>query len=278
MKPRDSKTSAKSATVHSVVVAARILEFLADRGGPQRVTDIAEELGMTKARTSRHLSTLSELGLVARMPDNSGYRLGSTLFRLANAAAEQYEITHVAEGIMRDLRDRIGEAVLLAIPAGIDALIVHTIGSGRPLTPQLSLGERYSIPASPTAWVLLSFAPDFVRERAVTSVTDDADKSESAPDATSMYARFQGIRRRFFEFALDPHDAGFSVLSMPVFNHRENIEAAMTIVMNRRRNNDISDVPFLGELQNAVVEVSQAIGSVRLVSEMEHTIDRFRSP
>jgi DNA-binding IclR family transcriptional regulator len=161
----DNKKGAKSSTVHSVVVASKLLEFLADSGRPQRVTDIAAFLGMTKARVSRHLSTLSDLGMVAKMPDKSGYRLGPTLFRLSNAALDQYEITNIAYRYMVVLRNQISEAILLAIPAGGDALVVSTISSGKPLSPQLVRGTRWSIPTSPSASIILAFSPDFVRER-----------------------------------------------------------------------------------------------------------------
>ncbi len=137
---------AKSSTVHSVVVATKLLEYLADSGRPQRVTDIAQHLQMTKARVSRHLSTLSDLGMVVRMPDKSGYRLGPTLFRLSNAALDQYEITNIAYRYMVALRNQVHEAVLLAIPAGGDALIVSTVSSGKALSPELIRGSRLRVP------------------------------------------------------------------------------------------------------------------------------------
>ena len=118
----NDKKPVKSSTVQSVVVASQLLELLAESGRPQRVTDIAALLGMTKARVSRHLSTLSDLGLVARMPDKSGYRLGPALFRLSNAALDQYEITNIAYRYMVMLRNQIKESLLLAIPAAGDAL------------------------------------------------------------------------------------------------------------------------------------------------------------
>ena len=40
----EEKPKAKSATVHSVVVAAQVLEFLAESGRAQRVTNIAAHL------------------------------------------------------------------------------------------------------------------------------------------------------------------------------------------------------------------------------------------
>jgi len=236
------KNLAKSSTVHSVVVASQLLEFLAESGRPQRVTDIAAHLGMTKARVSRHLSTLSDLGLVAKMPDKSGYRLGPTLFRLSNAALDQYEITNIAYRYMVVLRNQVQESLLLAIPAGGDALVVSTIASGKTLSPNLVRGTRWSIPTSPTASVILAYSPEFVRERVLArrSERNLAPMLELPPerevilDPVEQRAEFARIQRRFYAYADDPHDAGFAVVSAPVFDHAERLEAAFTIVMNRR--------------------------------------------
>ena len=155
--------------MHSVVVAAKLLEFLADSGRPQRVTDISQHLEMTKARVSRHLSTLSDLGMVVRMPDKSGYRLGPALFRLSNAALDQYEITNIAYRYMVALRNQVQEAVLLAIPAGGDALIVSTVASGKALSPELVRGSRLRVPISPTAGVVLAFAREICSRKSSSS-------------------------------------------------------------------------------------------------------------
>jgi DNA-binding IclR family transcriptional regulator len=161
--PAPEKSS--SSTVHSVVVTVKLLEFLANSGRPQRVTDIATNLNMTKARVSRHLSTLTDLGLVARMPDNSGYRLGLTLFQLSKAALDQYEITNIAYRYMVMLRNEIDETLLLAIPAGGDALIVSNISSSKALGPKVGRGTRWTIPMSPTARLILAYSSERTRER-----------------------------------------------------------------------------------------------------------------
>lgn len=271
--PRDKNSPpAQSSMVHTVMVAAQILEFLAESGRVQRVTDVALHLGMTKARISRHLSTLSELGLVARVPDNSGYRLGSMFFRLANAASDQYEITNIALRYMQALRNRINESLLLAIPAGGDALVVSTVSSNKPLSPKLSRGSRFSIPVSPTAWVILAFSADSVRERVVARRTDREVLRDDTLEPLTVRQRIGDIQKRFYEFQLDPHDAGFSVVSAPIFDHTEKLEAALTIVLNRRQNNDIYDVPYLRQLIETTVEVSRALGSVEMANKMEATI------
>ena len=266
----DQSTSppAKSSTVHSVVGAVQRREYLALSGRPQRVTDIATHLGMTKARVSRHLSTLSDLGLVAKTPDSTGYRLGPMLFRVWDAALDQYEITNIAHRYMINLRNRISEAVLLAIPAGGDALVVATLGSGKPLTPQLIRGTRYTIPVSPSARVILAFHDEHVRERVLARRTDRNPDREDAINAAELRTKLAEIRKRFYEFELDPHDAGFSVLSAPIFDHAERIEAAITIVMNRRPGSVNQETRFLKPLLDTAVEISRALGSKLMADQM----------
>ena len=274
------KNLAKSSTVHSVVVASQLLEFLAESGRPQRVTDIAAHLGMTKARVSRHLSTLSDLGLVAKMPDKSGYRLGPALFRLSNAALDQYEITNIAYRYMVVLRNQVQESLLLAIPAGGDALVVSTIASGKTLSPNLVRGTRWSIPTSPTASVILAYSPEFVRERVLArrSERNLAPMLELPPerevilDPVEQRAEFARIQRRFYAYADDPHDAGFAVVSAPVVAHAERLEAALTIVMNRRPGTVNQEKLYLRQLKETTVEISRALGSVEMADKMAATI------
>lgn len=268
----DNKKAAKSSTVHSVVVASKLLEFLADSGRPQRVTDIAAHLGMTKARVSRHLSTLSDIGMVAKMPDKSGYRLGPTLFRLSNAALDQYEITNIAYRYMVMLRNQISEAILLAIPAGGDALVVSTVGSGKPLSPQLVRGTRWSIPTSPSASVILAFSPEFVRERVLARRTERDPGREVVLDSAEQRADFEKIQRQFYAFADDPHEAGFSVVSAPVFDHAERLEAALTIVMNRRQGSVNQEARYVKPLKETAIEISRALGSVEMADKMAATL------
>ncbi len=274
------KNPAKSSTVHSVVVASRLLGFLAESGRPQRVTDIAAHLGMTKARVSRHLSTLADLGLVAKMPDKSGYRLGPTLFRLSNAALDQYEITNIAYRYMVVLRNQIQESLLLAIPAGGDALVVSTIASGKTLSPNLVRGTRWSIPTSPTASIILAYSPESVRERVLarrserdlTPMLELPPEREVILDPVEQRAEFVTIQRRFYAYADDPHDAGFAVVSTPVFDHSERLEAALTIVMNRRPGCVNQEKMYLRQLKQTAVEISRALGSVEMADKMVATI------
>jgi len=267
-----ASTKSNSSTVHSVVVTVKLLEFLAKSGRPQRVTDIAASLGMTKARVSRHLSTLTDLGLVARMPDSSGYRLGLTLFRLANAALDQYEITNIAYRYMVMLRNEIDESLLLAIPAGGDALIVSTISSSKTIGPNAPRGTRWTIPMSPTARLILAFSMEQTRERVLARRSEPSSGVELAFDANDMRQTLDGIRRRFYEYDANAHDAGFATLTAPIFDHSERIQAALSIVWPGRPDATGKDLRYLKQLRETVLEISRTLGSTEMAAEMAATL------
>jgi len=269
---QDRTSSKNTAPVQSLLVAGQVLEFLANTGRPQRVTDIAKQLGMTKARVSRHMSTLASIGLVAKTPDNSGYRFGATLFRFASAAAEQFEITNVAYRHIVTLRNQVSEAVLLAVPAGGDGIVVSTLGSGHAVSPKLSRGVRLSIPASPTAWTILAFSREHVQERVIARRSERVPTRQDSLRQDVIRTRCERIREKLYDFAIDPYDSGFSVLSAPVFNHTERLEAALTIVMKKRQRLDPNEVRYLSRLKTTALEISRTLGSVDMANRLERSI------
>jgi len=272
MGEEEKRVKHKSSTVHSVVVAVKLLEYLAESGRPQRVTDIALFLGMTKARVSRHLSTLSDLGLVAKTPDNSGYRLGSMLFRLANAALDQYEITNIAYRHMVVLKNQISESLLLAIPAGGDAVIVSKIAGTRQFSPQISRGTRWKVPTSPTARLILAFSHENTRERILSRRTERDPEGDVDFDPNVLRQKMAKIRSQFYEFDENPHGSGFSGLVVPIFNYLDRIEAALTVVMPMRHNDPNQETRYLKPVKETAIEISRVLGSVEMADKMAATL------
>ncbi len=266
------REKSNSSTVHSVVVTVKLLEYLANSGRPQRVTDIAASLGMTKARVSRHLSTLTDLGLVARLPDSSGYRLGLTLFRLANAALDQYEITNIAYRYMVILRNEIDESLLLAIPAGGDALIVSTISSSKTIGPNAPRGTRWTIPMSPTARLILAFSAETTRERILARRSEPSSGIVLAFDANDMRRDLESIRKRFWEYDANAHDAGFATLTAPIFDHSERIQAALSVVWPGRPDESGQDLRYIKQVRETALEISRTLGSTEMANEMAATM------
>jgi DNA-binding IclR family transcriptional regulator len=80
------------------------------------------------------------------------------------------------------------------------------------------------------------------------------------------------IRERFHEFLQDPHGAGFSALTAPVFNHHERIEAAVAVIFPYRLDDPNRETRHLLPLKETALEISRVLGSVEMANKMAATL------
>lgn len=159
-----------SAAVKSVEVTVQILEVLTEAEGAVRVSDLARRLGMTKARVSRHLQTLTALGLVDRAHEGEGYVFGRKLLKFGRAAVYRSNIVQVSQPVLMELRDRSGHTAFLATPTKGGAMVVAAAHNQFEPGVMIHTGTVLSLPASPAARLIHYFegqkpTPARVQER-----------------------------------------------------------------------------------------------------------------
>src|SRR5262249_16164913 len=72
-----ARSTSERAGVQSVVVAASVLKALATLGGAATLKELADELGMARAKVHRYLGSLRAGGLVAQNAETGRYHIGS---------------------------------------------------------------------------------------------------------------------------------------------------------------------------------------------------------
>jgi DNA-binding IclR family transcriptional regulator len=146
-----------SATVKSVEVTVQILDVLTEATGPVRVNELARHLGMTRARVSRHLQTLTSLGLVDRARDSEGYVFGRKLLKFGRAAVYRSNIVELSRPYLTDLCKSTGHTALLATPTRGGAMVVLSIPSQFEPGIMVHPGTVLSLPESPAARLIHFF-------------------------------------------------------------------------------------------------------------------------
>lgn len=141
-------TERRPGTVQSVEVALQILEGIADNDGLVRVNELARQLGMTKARVSRHMQTLLSLGLVAR-GRLEGYTFGWKLLRLGRAAVRDRALVDLSKPHMQELRDEVNHSVILSLPAPDGAVVISSVESREMETVTVRIAGFLPSPGSP---------------------------------------------------------------------------------------------------------------------------------
>src|SRR3712207_4170567 len=91
--------------VQAVVLALRLLEYLASQRKPVGVTALAAALGTTKSRIHRHLRTLVQLDYIVQSEETERYRVGTRLLTLGRAVSETFDLANAAQEVLGKLRD-----------------------------------------------------------------------------------------------------------------------------------------------------------------------------
>ncbi|WEK01876.1 MAG: helix-turn-helix domain-containing protein [Candidatus Sphingomonas phytovorans] len=200
----------RPAAVKSVEVTVRILDCLTDSFGPVRVTDLARDLGMTKTRVSRHLQTLTLLGLVDKTPHGGGYVFGRKLLKFGRAAIYRSNIVELARPFLRVLRDRTGHTAVQTLPARSGAMVVTAVPNEFEPGVVIQPGTLLELPKSPAARLTAYFERQPVDSERV----------------RVNLARF-GV-----DFEADARGNGLGGIAAPIFDSDGGIAATIGLVLS----------------------------------------------
>jgi DNA-binding IclR family transcriptional regulator len=105
--------------------AVAVLQHLATAGdGGERLTTIAEAVGLNISTAHRILGALERHGLVEREASTRRHRLGVALFALGARAADGTGLRRLCRPAMLRLVAATDEAVFLMVRSGLDAIVV----------------------------------------------------------------------------------------------------------------------------------------------------------
>jgi DNA-binding IclR family transcriptional regulator len=209
-KRSDKDKAPPSGTVKSVEVTVQILDVLTEATGPVRVGELARQLGMTKARVSRHLQTLTSLALVDRARDSEGYVFGRKLLKFGRAAVYRSNIVEVARPYLTDLCNETGHTALLATPTRGGAMVVLAVPSQFEPGITVHPGTLLSLPASPAARLVYFF-----------------ENQKPVPPKVQENLRKYGV-----DFEANPRGSGLGGIAAPIFEPSGQIACTVGVILS----------------------------------------------
>lgn len=155
--------------LRSLDVSLQVLDAL-DNGAPERgVSDLAREVGASKAAVYRILTTLARRGYVTQNPANSQYAIGPRLRRFSHVASGKLDLLSVARPFLTELRDATLDTVHLAVLEGGEAVYIAKEDGLHPVQVTSRVGARCPAHCVATGKALLAHADAAIQERLLAS-------------------------------------------------------------------------------------------------------------
>ena len=184
--------------VDAVDSALKLLTYVAEHPN-LGVTELASQLGINKSRTYRMLCTLELHRFVVQDPRTSTYALGPQAFVIGVAASQQNALVRAAHRHMLALNRAINETIVLRARE-TESVCVARCETTHAVRTVGAVGNRRPINFGASGKVLLAFAPDPVRDDAISrncAETGTPTIRRSSPaNSTRRAQRLRGEQRR----------------------------------------------------------------------------------
>lgn len=232
-----------------------VLEALADHS---RVADIAKSTALPKPTVHRILQTLVRHGF-ARTDGQGDYVGGPRILSLAGRFLQRLDLAEQVRPILRDLQERSGWTVHLALLSGDEAVYAAKLEGGRPYTLASRVGMSLRLHCTSIGKAILATMPD-TEVRALLARTGMPARTEhTLTDEESLLADLAVVRRQGYAEDHEENEAGVRAVGAAVFDHTGEVFGAVSAAALIYQDDPLSERgPLVAE---AATKVSQALGA-----------------
>lgn len=244
------------ATIATVERAMDLLLHVATSKGPDfGITELADDLSMSKAAVHRVLASLRGRGLVDLDERTRRYSLGVAALRLGLAYLDRIDVRREAHPSLEELSARTGETATLSVLHGSNERIyVDQVTPEREVIMSVTLGEPYPLHAGASGRAFLSFFDEQRREAYLANQELVALTERTVVDAGELRAVLTQMREQGWSLSSGERMSGAGSVAAPVLGHDGEPIAVVSVCGPRERFEAAAD-----ECRVALLETTDAL-------------------
>lgn len=207
-----------------------IIEYLADKGTPQRLQDISKDLLMNASTLVRFLSTLQCLGYAAQEPDTSRYYLTLKICSIANQVSSSLEIRDVVRPFLKNISATLKESSCFALEQDMSVVYVEVVqGPNQGLKLANRIGSRAPLHCTGIGKLFLSeqeesYIDTMISQKGMQRFTDHTILTRE-----SLLKELEVIRQQGYAYDREECDLGVSCIAFPLRDYTKKIIAGLSV-------------------------------------------------
>lgn len=224
-----------------------------------RLPELAGLSGLNKTTVYRLLSALVAEGLVERLPEAGGYRLGPELLALGSRALGATGLRAASRAELQALAYATRETATLEVLVGRDVLILDEAIGDYVVGSMPSLGTRWPAHTTSTGKVLLAHLPGPTLDDLLRGPLPAATP-RTVTDPAALRRELGRVRDRGWALASEELEAGFLAVGAPVRDAGGEVVAAVSVGGPRGRLNQERVKEIVALLPAAAARISNRLG------------------
>lgn len=243
--------------------ALDLVEIVARQGkNGGRLTDLAHELGLSKASTFAILQTLLSRGYVADFGKGSTrrYRLGMALARLGDLAISNIALTDVAIPALHDLTDELSMTSRLAILDDGYAVVIGRVDAPGAIRFDAALGRRELPHCSAVGKALLAALPKAEAAAILQKLELPRRTPHTITDRAALMAELQRCAERGYAMDDEEDNEGVACVGACVYDRSGKAVGAISVTGLKPRDWDSRQKLLAATVMRTANLISRQLG------------------
>jgi len=260
--PRRGAPGTDAADHSGTEAAARVADvLLMFASGPAAlgVSEIARELGLSKAVVHRILQSLASRSLVRADPETRGYRLGAGAIALGARAMRGFDLRTAARPTLRRLRDLTRETTTLTVLVQDSRVYLDQYESPQEVKMTVGLGRRWPLHAGASGRAMLAFLPEEQIEHVIAGGLT-AMTPETIVDPDGLRRQLAATRSVGWATSRGERQQGAGSVAAPVFGMDGEVVGSISVCGPLARFDRETVEHYVPLVCSAAAEISTAMG------------------
>jgi len=205
-----------------------ILDFITSSRQPIGITEISNQLHLSKSTVFSIVLTLADLNVLEHRADTK-LTVGTRLYILGKAAGEKAELIRTVHPYLKDLSQESMISSFLAVRWGTHAVIVDKVEAEADVKLSYEIGTRLPLLEGAPGKALLCRIPDEEFGSLLNREGFPTVASNNSPDVIRLKKLVAIVREDGIVYDMEEHIKGVIAVAAPIVTHRADIQAAIFV-------------------------------------------------
>lgn len=249
----------RSNLVKSIIKAVDIIELLS-KEHELGITEISNMLDLDKSTVFRIVTTLREKGMVGQNPITQRYHNSLKLFELGNRIVEDLGLRRMAQPIIKELAEKTGETVNLAILDGSSTVYIDKIESPATIKVDLPIGKRLPSYCTGLGKAMLANLSEKKVDEIIDTTKFEKHTSKTHLNKEDFFKELEDIRIKGYSFDDEEYVEGLKCIAVPILDFKGEALAAISIAVPSYRYDKFVNEHFIELLVSKSLLLSKMFG------------------
>ncbi len=209
--------------------ALNVLEIVTKENEPLGITEISKKANLHKSTVYRILDTLHYRGYISQKQENEKYTASLKLFELGSLVNNGLDLRSTARPYLEKIKNLTEETVHLGVMDEGEVVYIEKAESPQAITIRSMVGKRVYAHSTSLGKAILAFSSNDLVDSIIKSKGLPKKTSNTITNEKDFKMELKAIRKQGYAINDEENEEYIRCLAGPIFNHKGEISAAISI-------------------------------------------------